>query len=151
MPLENESVNRIPYRTGHDRTEITTLYENDHEYVTEQFTWDGIYKVYSRPPGRKEVPVLNRLWDGTIFCPHPKLVVPCMLFFPTMDNGYAQIWYKGKYIRIHRLALLLSGQTLTKGMTVDHICERKNCWNTLHLEEVTYKVNTLRRPDREGR
>lgn len=121
--------------------EHTVLFNNDKEYKL-GLRPDG--RIYATPSGRKEVPVLDRMWAKTELKSHPDFDTPCMLWTSIGVHGYASIWYHGKYVRIHRMAILLDGSELTKGFHIDHLCERKHCWNTLHLEEVTPAVNKQR-------
>lgn len=66
-------------------------------------------------------------------------------------NYMLRLLQSGKYVRVHRLAMILDGQELHRGFTLDHLCENKCCWNTLHLEKVTYAVNKQREVSRRRR
>lgn len=128
------------------RQEHTELFEREGEYKLGEVLDSRVgVKIYAKRAGRKEVPILNRMWRQTELVPHPRFDTPCLLWTSSIGkHGYASVWYHGKYVRIHRMAMLLDGEILTQGMTIDHLCERKHCWNTLHLEEVTSAVNKQR-------
>ena len=136
-------------RPGH--REVTELFSSNKQYKLGEQPYQGSVRVYTDRAGRKETPVLDRMWAKTDLMSHPDFDTPCMPASCTAPSGYASIWYKGRYVLVHRLAMLLDGQTLTSGLTIDHICERKSCWNTLHLEEVTQKVNKQREVARRNR
>lgn len=138
-----------PNRTGKNATQILSDYDSVTHYRTGADKIiqriDGVDAYYTKKAGRKEVPVMDRLLDKTDIVPHPDFDLPCKLFDGlAYTDCYRQIWYHGKYVRVHRLALILEGETLTPNMQVDHICERKNCWETSHLEETTPGENTRR-------
>lgn len=139
---------KAPYRVGKDAESILTDYECTRAYQTgggRIVAHSNGSRVYAERAGRKEQPVLNRLLAGTEFVAHVNFSKPCKLFNGIENiHKYQQIWYHGKYVRIHRLALILDGFVLTAGMHVDHCCERKNCWETTHLEEITPGENTRR-------
>lgn len=60
------------------------------------------------------------------------------------SNGYGVMSIAGKNQHAHRVALLLSGQDLTPGMVVDHLCRNRWCVNPEHLEMVTKSENAVR-------
>lgn len=146
---------KAPYSTGYETTPIV----DDYDCVTDHKTGNGQIVVhnnricvYSERVGRKEQPVLDRLWNRTEEVIHPDFEEPCWLYDGLSKiNEYQQIWYHGKFVRIHRLALILDGHTLTPRWHIDHLCERKNCWNTAHLEETTPGDNTRRYHAKRGR
>jgi hypothetical protein len=134
-----------PNNTGKNASQILSDYENSHEYKTTISDPIRGNKTYTKRCGRKEIAVLDRLWNFTQVVEHPNFTNPCLLFrgIDCIKN-YQQIWYHGKYVRVHRLALILNGIILTKDMHIDHLCERKNCWEVSHLEETTPGENTRR-------
>jgi len=128
-----------PNRVGLDREEVTEDFENPIEYKMGQ---QG-HRFYSKPAGRKETFVLDRMWRQTILFGGFE-GTPCLLWTGALRGGYGSVWYHGRYVRIHRMAMILDGHVLTRGMQIDHLCENKSCWNTLHLEEVTARENKMR-------
>lgn len=59
-------------------------------------------------------------------------------------NGYGTFKANGVSEMAHRYSLKLTGQQLTDGLTIDHLCRVRLCVNPAHLEEVTYAENLLR-------
>lgn len=59
-------------------------------------------------------------------------------------KGYGHFRVNDLIEKAHRVAVLLSGREIPKGMTVDHLCMNTCCVRPDHLEVVTGKVNTLR-------
>ena len=146
---------RAPHRVGADCTPLLSDYENEQQHNTgdgKVVVHSNRVCVYKEKAGRKETSVVERLWANTEAVKHPELDTPCYLFKGIeYVHKYQQVWYHGKYARIHRLAMILDGIDLTPGMVIDHLCERKNCWNTAHLEEVTPGDNTRRYHAKKGR
>jgi hypothetical protein len=60
------------------------------------------------------------------------------------SRGYGQFKLRGKFVRPHVLAFLLSGGALPKGHCIDHLCRNRGCVNPAHLEPVTVRENVLR-------
>lgn len=60
------------------------------------------------------------------------------------SNGYGTFKVSGVSEMAHRYSLKLTGQQLTDGLTIDHLCRVRLCVNPAHLEEVTYAENLLR-------
>ena len=54
-------------------------------------------------------------------------------------QGYAQASYRGKLVRIHRLAFEASRGPILPGLHVHHICGARSCIRPDHLELVTPK------------
>jgi hypothetical protein len=67
---------------------------------------------------------------------------------PTNRKGYAiATWEQTKATGqqlAHRAAYVLSRGPIPKDMTLDHLCETKNCIEPTHLEPVTRGENTSR-------
>lgn len=59
-------------------------------------------------------------------------------------SGYGMIPYKGKDLRVHRVAKALSGVDIPFGMVCDHLCKNTKCVNPDHLEVVTNEENVMR-------
>lgn len=60
------------------------------------------------------------------------------------SNGYARIFFEGKYRLGHRLFYETVKGEIPEGKQLDHLCRVRNCCNPLHLEPVSPSVNTLR-------
>lgn len=60
------------------------------------------------------------------------------------DSGYGKVEHHGKPRRIHRLAFEMEIGPIEKGMVLDHLCRRRNCFNPYHLQPVTNKTNCRR-------
>jgi hypothetical protein len=101
--------------------------------------------------GPKPIPVYDRLMAKTTV--HPS---GCLEWTGAgVGDGYGGIRIGSqadgtrKMESVHRVAWMLAGNPLTPGMELDHVkdrgCITKRCWNVLHLQEVTHKVNTGRR------
>ncbi|MEU4714684.1 HNH endonuclease [Micromonospora purpureochromogenes] len=71
----------------------------------------------------------------------------CWLFQDFINrDGYGQFTlYKPRKrtAYAHRESLRAHGYDV-EGLSVDHLCANKNCWNPLHLELVTLAENTSR-------
>ena len=63
---------------------------------------------------------------------------------PLNQKGYGAISVDGVRHSAHRVALMLRGDTMIPGMTVDHLCRNRSCVRPDHLEQVTNRVNVLR-------
>ena len=61
-------------------------------------------------------------------------------------SGYGRFWLNGRSIPAHRMAYELVVRSIPNGLTIDHLCRRRDCVNPAHLEPVTIGVNTLRSP-----
>lgn len=60
------------------------------------------------------------------------------------ERRYGVIWYRGRHVRVHQLALAFAGRVPRKGEEVDHLCRNTLCVNPDHLEWVSPATNTLR-------
>jgi hypothetical protein len=65
---------------------------------------------------------------------------PCDRVPTNRDDGYAQI--RGEYV--HIVAWEEANGPVPVGLTLDHLCRRRNCRQVHHLEPVTMRENTLR-------
>ena len=60
------------------------------------------------------------------------------------SNGYAQAKYGGQRGQVHRLVYEALVGPIPDGLTLDHLCENKRCYNPAHLEPVTIAENIRR-------
>ena len=57
-------------------------------------------------------------------------------------GGYGQIWVKGKYRLVHRVALEIKlGRAIKNGLEACHSCHCNLCINPAHLREDTHQAN----------
>lgn len=61
----------------------------------------------------------------------------------TRINGYGMVTFGGKTVSAHTYSLMLDGQSVPKGMHVDHICRVRACVKPEHLRIVTPRENIL--------
>lgn len=76
-------------------------------------------------------------------------VVPdgeCLLAPVNTDDGYFVVWDNSRktMVKGHRLVYEQERGPIPPGMTIDHLCRRRNCQRIEHLEVVTRKENTAR-------
>lgn len=141
-------MSRAPHRVGLDRTEVTEDFENP---LVPKIGLREDGRFYRKKAGRKEEPVEDRMDRQSYLSGRDGFVMPCKLWTGSLRDGYGSVWYHGRYVRVHRMAFILRGEVLTEGMQIDHLCERKNCWERSHLEEVTPRENKLREIARRTR
>lgn len=55
---------------------------------------------------------------------------------------YCYVWIDGKIVRAHRQAWIEANGPIPEGMTVDHVCYRRDCINTEHLRLLSHSENT---------
>lgn len=60
------------------------------------------------------------------------------------NKGYAQIQVNLQILMVHRASYELFIGPISGGMTLDHLCKNKRCFNPTHLEQVTNRENILR-------
>jgi len=65
----------------------------------------------------------------------------CLVWHGAIGDGYGLIWYKGKLVRAHRLAWLLSFGDIPAGVQVLHKCDNRACIRLDHLFSGTQKDN----------
>ncbi len=58
-------------------------------------------------------------------------------------TGYGALWWQGKTRQAHRTVFELAGNTLVKGLVLDHLCRTPLCVRPDHLRQVTYRENSL--------
>jgi hypothetical protein len=70
----------------------------------------------------------------------------CWLYGGTLTpDGYGNSRFAGTNERyVHRAAWELANGPIPAGMTIDHLCRVRSCYNPSHLEPVTKRENTLR-------
>lgn len=68
----------------------------------------------------------------------------CWIWIAGKHGDYGGFNFLGHPTGAHRAAWALSGRTLLKGLTLDHLCRNPLCVNPEHLEQVTLKENILR-------
>lgn len=74
----------------------------------------------------------------------------CWTLPATTSDGYVRISDKGRMRSAHRLVYEhLVGQ-IPKGLTIDHLCQTRNCVYPLHLEPVPHITNVRRGRGRKG-
>lgn len=59
-----------------------------------------------------------------------------------LKSGYGRMEYNGHRLLAHRLSYILNVGTIYPGMQIHHRCNKKDCVNPRHLEQVTAKQNT---------
>lgn len=62
-------------------------------------------------------------------------------------RGYGSMSFRGRQIAAHRVAWVLAGRELVKGLELDHICRTPACVNPDHLRQVTHRENILGNSD----
>ena len=76
----------------------------------------------------------------------------CWLWAGSIDHkGYGRFWTGStpsnpvaKLVGAHRWLFTQLRHNIPDGMTLDHLCQNKNCVNPEHLEVVSMRVNILR-------
>lgn len=71
---------------------------------------------------------------------------PCLMWTGWSDGkGHGKFSRNGKGVYVHRHSYAEHRKIeLAPEKVIDHRCRRRPCWNPLHLEDVTSKVNTDR-------
>lgn len=62
-------------------------------------------------------------------------------------EGYGEFHRLGQTYKVHREAMRAYGYQVD-GLSVDHLCGNRNCWNPTHLDIVTRAENTRRMRDK---
>ena len=92
---------------------------------------------------------LGRWLANSISTPHPDLETPCLLSGGHVHKttGYSYTTYAGHSMTRHRAAYLIVHDLTPAdiaGQVVDHLCSRRSCLNSDHLELVTSAENSRR-------
>lgn len=58
--------------------------------------------------------------------------------------GYGQVRFNGKAVYVHRLFYEAFKGKIPRGLTIDHLCRQRDCFNPKHLEAVSNKENIRR-------
>lgn len=66
-------------------------------------------------------------------------------------NGYGRTSVAGKAVAVHRAAYEVLVGPIPEGLTLDHLCRNRACYNPAHLEPVTLSENVRRAWDARGR
>lgn len=101
---------------------------------------NGHLELVGWPPAPR-IPLAERFWSRV------EKTSGCWIWQGRLDTGgYGTIGHEGKTLRAHRVAFELSGNELTDGLVIDHLCQVKRCVNPDHMEQVTQAENVARAP-----
>lgn len=68
----------------------------------------------------------------------------CWIWMRHRKNGYGSFNWRGRTIRVHRLAYEAFKGEIQEGLELDHLCKERACVNPWHLEPVNSRTNVLR-------
>ena len=68
----------------------------------------------------------------------------CWVWEGATADGYGRINVAGRLNLTHRVSYELFVGPVPAGLTLDHLCRRRDCLRTAHLEPVDSRTNTLR-------
>ncbi|MCW5951966.1 MAG: HNH endonuclease [Propionibacteriaceae bacterium] len=107
------------------------------------------FKRYGNPTDGG--PLIGSLTDEERFWSKVTVTDTCWLWTGAPNGGGYGTFSPtgGPNTMAHRFSYELAGNTLTPGLTIDHLCRVRLCVNPDHLEEVTYDEN-LRRAREAG-
>lgn len=89
--------------------------------------------------------VIDRLREKSIEVPNRQFETPCWVWTGANNGaGYGKPSMGGRKVLTHRVAYEALRAEIPPGLSIDHLCGVKMCWNPWHLEPVTHKVNILR-------
>lgn len=88
----------------------------------------------------KSMPLADRFWSRVVMAPDDG----CWEWIGSHNKlGYGVLRINGKYVRAHRVSLVLSGVQIPAGMVVCHRCDRPSCVRPDHLSIGTQKDNMV--------
>jgi hypothetical protein len=73
--------------------------------------------------------------------PNQRLGTPCWNSRFSKSRGYAQILFRGKMWKVHRLAWLFWHGEIPDGLEICHECDNRVCCNPDHLKVQTHVEN----------
>ena len=65
----------------------------------------------------------------------------------TLTGGYGRIQVDGSLAYVHRVSFEAFVGPIPDGLTIDHLCRNRSCFNPRHLDPVDQRVNNLRAYD----
>jgi hypothetical protein len=68
----------------------------------------------------------------------------CWFWSAATSHGYGLFWNGERLVKAHNFAYSLTGNIITEGLELDHLCRNRSCVNPAHLEPVTRKENMRR-------
>lgn len=105
--------------------------------------WRRTGSIFFAP--RKVIRVIDRFWRSV------EKTSGCWLWKMNLDNdGYGRLGIgsrsdnTNRLVLAHRWAYEYFVGPILSGLTIDHLCRRRNCVNPAHMEAVTLRVNILR-------
>jgi hypothetical protein len=64
------------------------------------------------------------------------------------DNGYRQVYYKGKPRKVHRISAEMYLDSYNEDEPVHHICSNRACFNPNHLQMISQRENIAEMKER---
>ena len=72
-------------------------------------------------------------------------ITKCWLWGGQLNGGgYGKVYFGDAEFLTHRLSFEIFKCPIPQGLTIDHLCRVRSCFNPDHLEAVSHKVNVLR-------
>ena len=68
----------------------------------------------------------------------------CWLWQGAKKQGYGMKKINGKTWSVHRYYYQKMNGPIPPGLTIDHLCRNRSCYNPAHLEAVTQRENVKR-------
>lgn len=63
----------------------------------------------------------------------------------TNEQGHGRVWWRGRMVLVHRLAVALARGRVPSGKMVCHLCDNPPCCNPEHLMCGSSRTNQLHR------